>query len=245
MDLDAYERFNADINTWVEKQRGELDAAGIKVIECADLIQENPNAVILPTKGFQPFCAATDQHVVFLYRGECDVSARIQAVIAEVCEDSEDSAPMIRAFEIEHALLMKRAEQVCRTHFYAEFTVLHQGGFVSAGVVCQAYEDLLEALQTFCKHAEDRRAEAKEAQLSQDEEALEQLAEELSKDSNFAAIRGKRKRCVYVKDRYGLRVPRSPKGDLRRVDQTCDPMDANLVSLVERISDRLELLRPI
>lgn len=243
MDLNAYERLNADVNAWVEETRGELTAIGIRVIECADLVQENPNAVILPTEGFQPFCEVTDQRVVFLYRSECDVPARIQSMIEEVCETGEDPALMVRAFENQHTSLVERANAVCPKHFYAELTVLHQGGFVSTGVVCQAYEDLLTALQSFCQSAEDRRDEGKEAQAALDEDTLEELCNELMQDSGFAAVRGKRKRCVYVTEKYGLRVPRSPTGELRRVDQTCDPKDANLVSLVERVSDRLELRR--
>lgn len=243
MNLDAYERFNGDVNAWVDEETQALKAAGTPVIECTDLVQEHASAVILPTEGLHLFIKATGQPVVFLYRGECDVSARIQSMIEDVCEGGEDPALMLRAFERQHALLVKRAGAACSDHFYAELTILHQGGFVAAGVVAQAYEDLLEALQAFCENAEDRRAEAKEAQLRLDEETLDALAEELMKDPTFAAIRGKRKRCVYIADKYGFRVPRHPRGELRRVDQTCDPMDANLVGLVERVSDRLELLK--
>jgi hypothetical protein len=243
MDLDSYERFNGDVSAWVDEETQALKSAGITVIECADLVQEHATAIIVPTEGYLPFLKATGQAVVFLYRGECDVAARIQSMIEDVCEADEDPELMVRAFESQQALLVKRAKAACPHHFYAEFTVLHQGGFVAAGVVAQAYEDLLAALQGFCESAEDRRAEAKVAQLLLDEETLERLGDELMKDPTFAAIRGKRKRCVYVADTYGLRVPRHPRGELRRVDQTCDPMDANLVGLVERVSDRLELLK--
>lgn len=241
MDLDAYERFNGNVNVWVEEETQKLKAAGTSVVECADLVQEHASAIILPTDGFHPFIQATGQTVVFLYRGVCDVTARIQSMIEDVGETGEDPAFMVRAFESQQMLLVKRAKAACPEHFYAELTVLHQGGFVSAGVVAKAYEDLVRALQTFCESAEDRRVEAKEAQLLLDEETLDALAGELMKDAVFASIRGKRKRCVYVADKYGLRVPRHQCGELRRVDQTCDPMDSNLVGLVERVSDRLEL----
>jgi hypothetical protein len=227
----------------VEETRSELTAIGIRVIECADLVQENPNAVILSAAGFQPFCELTHQRAVFLYRRECDVHALIHSMIEEVCEMEEDPASLIRAFEKQHTSLVERANVVCAKHFYAEFTVLYQGGFVSTGVVCQTYEDLLEALQSFCQGAEDRRDEANEAQAVLDEATLDELASELMRDPGFAAVRGKRKRCVYVTQEYGFRVPRSPTGELRRVDHTCDPMDANLVKLVERVSDLLELGR--
>jgi len=243
MDLDAYERFNGDVNAWVDEETQALKSAGITVIECADLVQEHASAVIVPTEGYLPFLKATSQPVVFLYRGGCNVAVRIQSMIEDVCEPDEDPELMVRAFENQQTLLVKRAKAACPDHFYAEFTVLHQGGFVATGVVAQAYEDLLVALQEFCESAEDRRAEAKVAQLLLDEEALEALADELMKDPTFASIRGKRKRCVYVTDTYRLRVPRHPRGELRRVDQTCDPMDANLVGLVERVSDRLEILK--
>ncbi|BFI94986.1 MAG: hypothetical protein RSP_04960 [Rhodanobacter sp.] len=243
MDLDSHERYNGDVQDWVDEETQALKAAGVVIVECTDFIQEHSSCVILPTEGFRDFIKATAQPLVFLYRGDCDVSARIKSMIEDVCEEGEDPALMVRAFETQHALLVKRAKAVCATHFYAELNVLHQGGFVLAGVLAQAYEDLLAALQAFCESAEDRRAEAKEEKILQDEETLEVLADELMKDPAFSAIRGKRKRCVYVSDKYGLRVPRHHRGELRRVDQTCDPMDSNLVSLVERVSDRLELLK--
>jgi hypothetical protein len=243
MNLDVYERINGDVKTWVDGETQALKSAGVAVIECADLVQDHASAVILSTEGFRTFIQAIGQPPVFLYCGECDVTARIQSMIEEACEDEEDPALMVRAFETQHTLLVKRVKAVCSAHFYAELTVLHQGGLVAAGVVAQAYEDLIDALQAFCERAEDRRAEAKEAQLILDEEMLDELAEELMADPSFAAIRGKRKRCAYVAHKYGLRVPRHHRGELRRVDQTCDPMDSNLVGLVERVTDRLEFLK--
>jgi len=243
MDLDAYERLNGDVNVWVDEQTEALKAAGIPLIDCAELVQEYASAIILPTEGFHSFIQASGHSVVFLYRGACDVAACMQSMIEDVCEIGEDPALMVRAFESQHALLVKRAKAHCPDHFYAELTVLHQGGFVASGAVAQAYENLIKALQAFCESAEDRRSQAKEAQSLLDEETLDALAEELIKDPAFASIRGKRKRCVYVADKYRLRVPRHPRGELRRVDQTCDPMDSNLVGLVERVSDRLELLK--
>jgi hypothetical protein len=55
----------------------------------------------------------------------------------------------------------------------------------------------------------------------------------------FKWIRG----CVYVRENYGPQVPQHPSGELRRVDQGSDPMDAKLVGLVERVSNRLDALR--
>lgn len=243
MNLDAYERFNGDINDWVNKEIHAMKEAGITVIECADLIQDNASAVILPAAGFHSFIKASALQVVFLYRSSCDVSARIESMIEEVCETGEDSALMVQAFESKHPILVKRAKDVCPDHFYAELTVLHHGGFVATGVVAQAYEDLLEVLQAFCENAEDQQEQAKEAQLAMDMEALDQLAEILIKDPGFTGLRGKRKRCVYVREKYGVRVPPHPRGELRRVDQGADPMDANLVGLVERVTDRLDALR--
>jgi hypothetical protein len=90
---------------------------------------------------------------------------------------------------------------------------------------------------------EDKRDEALEEQLAVSAQLLDQMADELMRDPAFAALRGKRKRCVYVLEKHGSRVPSHPRGELRRVDQNSDPMDVNLVSLVERVSDRLELLK--
>jgi hypothetical protein len=241
MNLDAYERFDRDVNAWVDAETNALKDVGVQVIECSDLIQTHANIVILPAQQFQIFCKATGQQVAFLYRGECAVSALIQSTLEEACDEDEDAAPMVRAFETQNLLLTERARAVCPTHFYAEMTLMHQGGFVAAGVVAQAYEDILMALRSFCESLEGGREEAKDVLLARDAETLEQLADELMNDAGFAALRGKRKRCVYVTEKYGLRVPRHPAGGLQRVDPYSGYLDAYLVNLVERVSDRLAL----
>lgn len=76
---------------------------------------------------------------------------------------------------------------------------------------------------------------------SQHCEVASRVADDLIKDPAFAAIRGKRKRCVYVQDKYGGRLPKSTH--VRRVDANWGHMDTYLVDLVERVSDRLEVLK--
>jgi hypothetical protein len=243
LDVTCYERTNDDVNAWAVELSSTFRAKGILIIETSDLVQENASVVILPTDGFLSFCEATRQPVVFLYKSKFDFNVRIQSTIADICETEEDPTLLIRAFETQNALIVKRARTLCPSHFFAEMFVLHQGSFVTAGVLSQPFEDLMNALVTFCESAEDRRAEAKEAQEAMNVDTLEQLAKELMVDPDFVAIRGKRKRCVYVNEKYGLRVPRSVRGEMRRVDQNSDPMDANLVSLVEGVTDRLDLAR--
>jgi hypothetical protein len=239
MNVDAYQPSSGDVNAWVDERTLALDAAGIQVIECVDLFQEHASTVVLATKAFHAFCKGTAQQVVFLYRGKCDVPARIQSAIDELCKEGQETTRMLRAFKSQHEPLIEQAKAVCPTHFYAEFTLMHHGGFVSCGVFAQAYVDLLTALEEFGEIEEGRQEEARESQLARDAEALEQLADELMKDPGFAALRGKRKRCAYVAERYGLRVPSHRSGGLKYVDRHSNYMDANLVSLVERVSDRL------
>jgi len=243
MVLAAYERSTGDVNAWVDEQTHALTVASISVIECTDLVQGNTSVILLPCETFLPFLQATHQPVAFLYRGACDVPALIQAAIEDVCETDEEPTLLVRAFEQRHEAPVTLAKAACPTHFYAELTVLHQGGFVTAGVVAQPYDDLLEALRSFCEDAEAQRERAVHAQELEDSETLELLADELMKDPAFAAIRGKRKRCVYVAEMYGTRVPTHAHRAIKRPDQTCDPMDTNLVDLVERVSDRLDVMR--
>jgi hypothetical protein len=241
VNLASFGRYKGDVNEWASEWMGLLTGKDLAVVEVEDLIQEDAHCVFLEPEQFLSFCQATGQRAVFHILGEADVDGQIRSTVEKLCEDEEDPALLIKAFETNHVLIVKRARLQCPEHFYAEFFVLHQGAFVTTGVLCEAYDALIEALATFAESADDRREEAKQARLEQDAETLEHLADELLIDPEFAKIRGRRKRCVYVMEKYGDRVPKSARGELRRVDANHDPVDANLASLVERVSDRLEL----
>ena len=239
MNLDAFGRYKGNVDEWADEQAGALTALGFVVIDAEDMVQEDAHFVFLGPEQFQEFCTATGQRVVFHMCGEVNVDGTIRSVIEKLCEDNEDPVLLIKAFEAQNALLLKRARSHCAEHFYAEFSVLHQGAFISSGVLCESHDQLMEALAAFCDSADDRREEAKQARLEQDAETLERLANELLMDPEFSKIRGRRKRCVYVLEKYGDRVPKSPHGEIRRVD--AGDYDGNLAALVERVSDRLEL----
>lgn len=57
------------------------------------------------------------------------------------------------------------------------------------------------------------------------------------KDPAFIAIRGKRKRCVYVQNKYGDSFFNT--GSFRRPDANSAYMDYDLVALVEKVSDEI------
>ena len=243
MILDAFVRVNGDVDRWVDEISTKLGSINAQLVECDDVVQEQPCTLALTEGEFLNFCTLTQQRTLFLYRGEQDVTSYISENLGKIYEDGEEPERLTRAFEVRHELLVKRAKQFCVNHFYAEIFVLHQGCIVTTGVMCKAFEELTEALQSFVDDAEGRREEALEARALKDEEVLQNLEEELVKDESFAAIRGKRKRCIYVQERYGERLPHSLYGATRRVDANSDPIDANLVRLVERASDRLSVLK--
>ncbi|GLQ87251.1 hypothetical protein [Dyella flagellata] len=239
MNLDAFGRYKGNVDEWADEQSRTLTGLGFVIIDAEDMIQEDAHFVFLEPGQFQAFCTASGQNAVFQMRGEVDVDGTIRSVIQKLCEDNEDPVLLIKTFEVQNALLLKRARSHCHEHFYAEFSVLHQGAFISCGVLCESHDQLMEALAAFCDSADDRREEAKQVRLEQDAETLERLADELLVDPEFAKIRGRRKRCVYVLEKYGDRVPKSARGEIRRVD--AGDYDGNLAALVERVSDRLEL----
>jgi hypothetical protein len=241
MNLDLFGRYKGNVDEWAEEWMGTLSGLGMEVVDVEDMVQEDAHFVFMEPAQFQRFCIATGQRAVFHMRGEVVVDEQIRSVLEKLCEDGEDPTLMAKSFETHQSLLVKRARQHCPNHFYAEFSVLHQGAFISCGVLCEAYDLMMDALAAFCESADERREEAKQARLDRDAETLERLADELLVDPEFAKIRGRRKRCVYVLERYGTRVPKSPHGELRRIDAHHDPFDFNLAALVERVSDRLEL----
>lgn len=239
MHFDTFERTDTDSEVWVSRLRKNLTAQGISVIECADLIQQEPQFVVLPPEGFEAFCRTAGLQAVFLYRGAYDITDLIRSTLAEDCDWAMDQDALCTEFLMANQAIVNAAQTACPTHFYAELFVLYQGAFIATGCMAAPFEVLVEALNAFCIKASDRHQGMEQHELERVDEELDRLEEMLINDPQFAAIRGRRKRCLYVEEKYGSRIPHS--GSLNRVDRNSDPVDVNLARLVERASDRLEL----
>lgn len=241
MDLNCFENLDADVNIWGDHWREQLAAIGVTVVEGFDR-NSGPASISTSPGDFLSICTATGQKVAFLYRYESNVDRWVEAIIAkEVGEEDDDLAGLIQSFRGEFAAIVDRAKAQCPTHFDAEFFVWHQGGTVSTGVRSVAHDNLTDALEAFCENVDERREAAKAAQRATVVLEMQRIAGELKVDPKFQAIRGKRKRCVYVEEKYGDCFGKA-KGR-RRPDPYSEYMNADIVNLVERVSDEIDVKR--
>lgn len=249
MDFDACERVDMDVNVWADALREQLTAIDVMVMVGDDLGNTQPRVRVSPAD-FIKVCKAVGQRFVFEERGEIDVDALIASDIAseartDVDEDEYDEqafadelSRLINAFGQVHADAVARARKQCPTHCEAAFFVWHQGAMVFTGIRSSAYEALTDAIDAFCDNIEEQREAADAVRREQDEKDFDRIATELLDDPSFRSLRGKRKRCLYVKGKYAPRFDGYGPG-LRRVDPYSDPMNSDLVSLVERVSGEL------
>lgn len=238
MDLNCFESLDADVNTWADHWRDQLTTSGVTVVE--GFTSHGSVSISTSPRDFLSVCVATGQKVAFLYRIASYIDRWIEIVIEkEIGEEDDDLACLVQAFHNEFSSIVDRAKAQCPKHFDAEFFVWHQGGVVSTGVRSVAYMDLNDALDTFCENIEMRRDAAKAVQRSNLVREMQYIADELKADLDFKAIRGKRKRCVYVEKKYGDRFGKAV--NFRRPDAYSEFMNIDIVNLVERVSDELSV----
>ena len=94
-------------------------------------------------------------------------------------------------------------------------------------------ENLIEKIDEIVE-ARHERAEAARNEVAL---ALESLIAEVAKDPEFRAIRGRPKRLLYLKAKYGARIPPHPRGHLTSVAQNCNPVDDNIATVLLRADD--------
>lgn len=238
MDLNCFESFDSDVNAWADYWRDQLTTSGITVVE--GFTSHGSESISISPRDFLSVCVSTGQKVAFLYRINSYIDRWIEIVIEkEVGEDDDDLACLVKAFRNEFSAIVDRVKAQCPKHFDVEFFVLHQGGVVSTGVRSVAYMDLNDALDAFCENVEERRDAAKAVQRGNLVREMQRIADELKADLDFKAIRGKRKRCVYVEEKYGDRFGEAVS--FRRPDAYSELMNIDIVNLVERVSDELSV----
>ncbi len=218
---------NQPLSVLLAQTIATIKTEGVAPIECADLIQKAANVVILEAEPFMDYLRAIKPDIVFVYSASFDV----QEAINEAFE-GQDSERQIAAFMRRHSLLAKEAEHESGGYIYFEVLALHGSYAISLGYASGACQRLLAAIDQFKEAADDEEENAREIEL-------ERIARALLIDSEFVAIRGKRKRCIYVAKKYGGTVFKS--GLLARPDARSEFMDRDLVELVERVSDLLAL----
>src|SRR5690606_38950921 len=125
----------------------------------------------------------------------------------------------------------------------------NQGGLVTTGVCSKSFDDLMDAIDEFCENLEEKQNSLQNEEYSMYLEILKKIEEELKVDADFNALRGKRKRCVYVEEKYSEVLPSledfpfAKRVRLLKPDPYSDYMNADIVSMVQRLTDEIELLK--
>ncbi len=240
--VDSFERVHFDVKIWLDSALEEIRLQKIQIIECKKFIEpEDESIVVLSLSEFIKICRSIDQKAIFLYKENSLIEEGIRQRIKNACEETDGLDFLIQAFKEECSEIFSQAELVCSECCHLQIFFSFGRIIVVAGVINETYEELMDAVDIFCDEIEVKRQVAKELKDREDEEKLLELSDELFRDSEFSSLRGKRKRCVYVLERYADRIPES--NYFRRPDAYSDLFEKNIVDLVERVSDRLEALK--
>lgn len=234
-----FEEIDSDVDTWGAHWKNKFEEHGTIVAECF-IYTEGLTSVSIDPRDFFRICKTTGQTVIFLHRLESDIDALISRTMETKTDESgEDLAKLNKLFRNECSQVICQAKAQCPFHYDAEFFVWHQGGAIKTGVRSLAYDRLVTALEEFCENVEARREVEENIQHQAVLREMELIADELKLDEVFLGIRGKRKRCVYVEQKYGPRFGKAVF--FRRPDPSSEMMNSDIVALVERVSDEMAL----
>lgn len=229
MYIESFESTDEHIPELIQRMVDSTTAEGVPVVDCLDVIPKSPNAVVLNEDQFLLFLRAAKPLVAFVYRVHIDVQ---EAIDDKFDEDLDEDRRLRDKFVNIRSDTIKETSEKCEGISHFKIFALFQSHIVSCNYISSAYLRLMSELESF-HDGVDKEVEAARSA------AFDRLSQELLKDPEFAAIRGKRKRCVYVANKYGDKVFFS--GYLARPDARSEPMDRDLVDLVEHVSDLLAL----
>jgi hypothetical protein len=186
---------------------------------------------------FIQLVAIIDPPVLFLNLTETDPALYLSNMLTKNVDGKEDDEIVVQRFVSEHKDVVERFRTIAREAIAIEIFFIKEG---TCFIYHHTPDEVLELESAIDVYSGELNAiaEAEEERRSREEEKLmTRLKNELMKDGTFKTLRGLRKRCVYIQEKYGSEVPRSVY--LERPDKGSDMMDANIVRLARRVSDTL------
>jgi hypothetical protein len=239
--VDTLEKIYSDVGQWSSKFAEELSDVGVLVLDSLCVVghEEKCGIIVLRPKEFLEYCNQNKKSTAFALNTRSSVDEDIELYNSRACDADDDLRQSIELFNSKYSAIKTKTLDTCPCWRRSEIFVIDNGLIVLTGVVSEVYEEFLDSLTEFSEQLNADKEEALIAQIESCEKVLEVLAEKLIEDQEFRSIRGKRKRCLYVENKYGDRIPDSTY--LKRVDANSNPMNSHLVGLVERVSDRIEI----
>ncbi|WP_374091059.1 hypothetical protein [Methylomicrobium lacus] len=241
-----------NIPSLIEQTISTVVTKGAQVIECKEITQKESNIIILSPDEFFRSLEILRPKCVFLYRGFFDAWEEAKERFSDNSDwdddddDDDDAHKLYEKFVELNRDVIERTIQICHDVFYFEIFILIEGHVLSCGYISTMYQLLVKEINSFREKVNEEDELIKSAKREQrrtERDRLMQehdrLAKELMSDPDFIAIRGKRKRCIYVQNKYGDSLFNS--GRFRRPDSHAEYMDSGLVALVEKASDAIDL----
>ncbi len=238
------ESIQSNIEEWFADFSLNLEDLKIHTISAKDVVdlEEHHGIVVLSANDFQSYCKSYGINVVIVRKIPSDVHEYVQLYI-ESSTDDENVDCSVKSFDEEYSSLIKNVSIQCGKWRRCEIFTVSSGVVFLTGVYSEVFEEFLDVLEEFCEKLKLEKMNSDEIENKKREQKINSLIEELLSDEEFRAIRGKRKRCLYVEEKYGDKIPKG--GYVKKPDAKSDYMNATLVDLVLKATDRIEIQKSL
>ena len=252
--VDSFYSLDSDVGSWTNEFVSELSSVGVECIytKLTEGIDENGCIVVLDKESFIKSCKSNGVTSVFVKSEFIDIDESLRKWLWNELEGElkrSDYASMfpdisekaISRFYSEHAELIKETKDACRSPSRQEVFYFDGNAVIVCGARSETYELFLDKLINFVEIFSDEISSELILKEDENESILAEIRKELLSDKTFISLKGLRKRCFYVEEKYKDKIPKSRR--VAKPDKSSPYMDEMLVNFVQEISDRIEIAK--
>lgn len=231
-----------ETNEPVEKReihiRESLKDLPINFIGCSGSHQGSAAVTILDEKSFIEACKAIKPSAVFVYKEFSGIEEQILSAISDISDDPSEQERLIVEFFDKESETLSKVSLICPVYYRCQCYFFTGPAIIVTGCEASPYAKVMSALDGFEDYIKSLKKSERDKWFVELQKKLDGVAERVAEDEGFIAIRGRRKRAMYVLQNYRSEIPESRQ--FEKPGQDGDYMDKNIVEVSKRAADIIE-----
>ena len=251
--VDSFYSLDSDVESWSNEFVSQLSSIGVECIytKVTEGIDEIGCIVVLDKESFLKSCKSNGVTSVFVKNEFIDIDESLRNWLwnelggelegSGYVSFSDISEKAISRFYSDYSELIKETKDACRSLSRQEVFYFDGNAVIVCGARSETYELFLDKLIDFVENYSNEIKSELIFKEDENESILAEIRKDLLGDKTFVSLKGLRKRCFYVEEKYKDKIPKSRH--LAKPDKTSPYMDETLINFVQEISDRIEIAK--
>lgn len=218
--------------------KDSLKDFSVSFIECGDGQRGSASVTVLDADAFVEAYKAIKPPAIFVYKEYSIIDEQILNAMAEISSDPSEQEKLRSEFYSKESATLGKAKLICPVYYRCQCYFFTGPAIVITGCEASPYAEVMSALDGFEDYIKSLKKSEKDKWFIELQKKLDGIAEKVAEDESFIAIRGRRKRAMYVLQNYRSEIPESNR--LEKPGQDADYMDKNIVEVAKRAADIIE-----